>query len=232
MIDRTEILRQLDSEAEAYVFPMLDNGYSFHGDQKMTIFRDEKRWAILIEVLDYFNREQGLDGISSTSAIFGNCLIGWGDRFKYFASDNDAPAFLYEEGTGIEYLNDEAKSINIRNTVVPIIFDKEHYKLKGIEFEYEDKITPWEFMRGLIPEYSHLFWLTREEISDKIPKDLPVFMTLHNWHHPDLAIEEKPSDKETFQQLADAILTGDVSLYNPTEMVNTHWSNWPEGGRC
>jgi hypothetical protein len=51
MIDRQEILQQLDTEAESYVFPMLDNGYYYHGDQKLTIFRDEKRWAILLEVL-------------------------------------------------------------------------------------------------------------------------------------------------------------------------------------
>jgi hypothetical protein len=89
---------------------------------------------------------------------------------------------------------------------------------------------PWEFMRGLIPEYSYLFWLTAEEISKKIPSDLPVFMTLDNWHHPDLVKDEYPSDTETFQQLADVLVTGDKNLYNTNEINNTHWINWPTGG--
>ena len=85
-------------------------------------------------------------------------------------------------------------------------------------------------MRGLIPEHSHLFWLTREEISKKIPIDLPTFMILDNWHHPDLVVGEMPSDTETFRQLANVILNGDKNLYNTSEVNNTHWSKLPEGG--
>jgi hypothetical protein len=85
-------------------------------------------------------------------------------------------------------------------------------------------------MRGLIPEYSNLFWLRGKEISKKIPTDLPVFMTLDNWHHPDLVVDERPSDTQTFQQLADVILTGDKRLYSTSETINTHWTNWPDGG--
>jgi hypothetical protein len=57
-------------------------------------------------------------------------------------------------------------------------------------------------------------------------------MTLSNWHHPDLVMSEKPSQTETFQQIADVILTGDKTLYNTKELTNTHWINWPEGGSC
>ncbi|THU32547.1 hypothetical protein FAM09_27550 [Niastella caeni] len=54
--------------------------------------------------------------------------------------------------------------------------------------------------------------MTRQEIATKIPLDLPEFMTLTNWHHPDLAADEKPSDTETFQQLADVIVTGNKTF--------------------
>jgi hypothetical protein len=92
------------------------------------------------------------------------------------------------------------------------------------------KASPWEFLRGLIPERSNLFWLTRQEIASKIPLDLPKFMTLTNWHNPDLAADEKPSETEMFQQLADVIVTGNKTLYNTKEINNTHWINWPRGG--
>ncbi len=232
MIDKKEILHQLDTEAESYVFPMLDNGYYYHGDQKLTIFRDEKRWAILLEVLAYNNHENNIDGITTISNFFGNCLTGWNDNdnFKFFASDNGVDTFLYDETNYIPYLNNLATSIKIRETIVINTFDKEYYLSKGIELEFENKITPWEFLRGLIPEQSNLFWLTRQEISNKIPLDLPEFMTIKDWHHPNLVMGEKPSETETFQQLADVIVAGDKNLYNTTEIKNTHWKNWPDGG--
>jgi hypothetical protein len=130
----------------------------------------------------------------------------------------------------VPYLNEKATNIKVRDKLIPIQFDKDYYLKKGIELEFENKITPWEFLRGLIPEQSNLFWLTRKEISKKIPLNLPEFMTLTNWHHPNLALDEKPSEMETFQQLADVIVTGDKTLYNTKETSNTHWSNWPEGG--
>lgn len=232
MIDRKEILLQLDTEAENYVFPMLDNGYYYHGDQKLTILRDEKRWAILLEVLQYNNHKNNIDGITTIANVFGNCLTGLNDNdnFNFFASDNDVETFLYDEINYIPYLNDKATSIKVRDTLISIQFDKEYYLGKGIELEFQNRITPWEFLRGLIPEQSNLFWLTRQEISNKIPLDLPEFMTLTNWHHPDLAAGEKPSEVETFKQLADVIVTGDKMLYNTKEINNTHWINWPEGG--
>lgn len=234
MIDREDILHQLDTEAESYVFPMLDNGYYYHGDQKLTIFRDQNRWAILLEVLNFNNHENNINGITTIASVFGNCLTSFNDNdnFKYFASNNGIETFLYDEVNHIPYLNNKAISIKVRDTILPIQFSKEHYQKKGIEFEFEDKITPWEFLRGLIPEHSDLFWHTRQEISSKIPIDLPEFMTLTNWHHPDLVMSEKPSETETFQQLADVIITGNKDLYKKTELINTHWSNWPEGGSC
>jgi hypothetical protein len=40
-----------------------------------------------------------------------------------------------------------------------------------------------------------------------------------------------PRDSECFQQLARVLATGDVGRYLPTVKPNTHWRNWPEGGR-
>jgi hypothetical protein len=185
-----------------------------------------------LEVLAFNNHESGLEGITTIANVFGNCLLGWNDNdnFNYFASDNVVETFLDDDTIYLPYLNPKAKSILVRGQEIPIISDRHHYKLKGIEFENEDKITPWEFLRGLIPEYSNLFWVTREEISAKIPRDLPIFMTLDSWHHPDIVMGEKPSETETFQQLADTIMTGNKQLYNTTETSNTHWTNWLEGG--
>ena len=232
MINSDEILRLLDSATEGFEFPMLDNGYYYHGDQKLSIYRNEKDWAILIEILAYNNHNDGIDGIRTIAHVFGNCKGCFNDNnnFHSFASDNGIRTFLYDEIDYVPYLNSDAKSIRIKEAKLKIILDRQYYTEKNIELEFTNKITAWEFMRGLIPEHSNLFWLTRKEISDKIPLELPLFMTLDNWYHPDIANMEKPSETETFQQLAKVIVTGDKSFYNTKEKSNTHWSNWPNGG--
>ena len=42
--------------------------------------------------------------------------------------------------------------------------------------------------------------------------------------------DNRPSSYETWQQLAKVIVTGDVSLYQPTLQPNSHWSHWPDAG--
>jgi len=232
--DVQDILKQLDEEAESFAFPMLDNGYYYHGDQKLTIYRDSKRWAMSIETLAFNNHELDISGITTHIAVFGNCILtsrlNDNDNFFSFAGNEEIPAFLEDENTFISYLNPAATSIRVKDQPVPVIHDRQHYYSKGIILEYPNKIINYEFMRGLIPEHSALFWVTREEIASKIPIELPVIKTIMEWNHPDLAMREKPSENETFQQLASVISTGDITSYKPSKEANTHWRNWPEGG--
>ena len=92
-----EIFRQFDQEAESFTFAMLDNGYYYHGDQKLTIYRDVNRWAMSIEALTYNNHEQTIDGITTHVAVFGNCILtkafNDNDNFFFFAEDNGVPTF-------------------------------------------------------------------------------------------------------------------------------------------
>ena len=46
-----EILKQLDQCANNFTFPMLDNGYIYTVTSKISTYRDEKRWVIIIEVV-------------------------------------------------------------------------------------------------------------------------------------------------------------------------------------
>jgi hypothetical protein len=57
-------------------------------------------------------------------------------------------------------------------------------------------------------------------------------LQLEEWTHPNVVDEdERPSGSKTFQQLAKVLATGEVKHYRPKEKPNTHWRNWPEGGR-
>lgn len=66
-----EILRVLDSAAAAYEFPILDNGYTYLVDVRLSAYGDEARWAILIEIMGVMARAQGFDNFIYA---FGNCL--------------------------------------------------------------------------------------------------------------------------------------------------------------
>lgn len=51
-----------------------------------------------------------------------------------------------------------------------------------------------------------------------------------NQYNQDEWEKNRPGIYETWQQIADVIATGDVSLYRPTLKPNSHWSNWPGAG--
>ena len=55
-MDPESILDQLDECAAEYTFPMLDNGYTYHVDQRLTIYRDSTRWLMIIDILNVNNR--------------------------------------------------------------------------------------------------------------------------------------------------------------------------------
>jgi hypothetical protein len=65
MFKSIEILKQLDKCAKEFTFPMLDNGYVYPAGTKLTAYRDEKHWVIIIEVIGFSYRGGGHNGISA-----------------------------------------------------------------------------------------------------------------------------------------------------------------------
>lgn len=104
------------------------------------------------------------------------------------------------------------------------------YEKAGITLEEEDQINAFEFLRLLDHLYHDQLVATEEEIRARIPQDLPKIMELEEWAHPDVITGTLPGSHETFIQIAKVLETGDLSHYSPTLKVNTHWSNWPDGG--
>lgn len=113
------ILTQFNQEAERYTFPMLDNSYYYHGDQKLTVYRDAERWAMSIEVLAFNNHEQRIYGITTHAAVFGNCILtkklNDNDNFFILAEDNAVDTLLEDNETYISYLNPSAENIKVRD---------------------------------------------------------------------------------------------------------------------
>ncbi|HET9225488.1 MAG TPA: hypothetical protein VFR31_02390 [Thermoanaerobaculia bacterium] len=226
-----DILDQLDDCADAFTFPILDNAYVYPADTRMTLFRDETRWAMLIEVLGFNSHMGGTGGIDNALYCFGNCLrrppgISPEDTLRPVSDGGSGPLF---EADGI-LLRRRATDLLIRSCQVPVPRDPEHYRKRKIDLEIPPDIQAFELLRGLLPEHRGLLLATEEEIRARIPEDLPQILQLDEWYHPDISDGDSPSSSSTFQALAKVLVTGDTTVYRPRRKPNTHWSKWPEGG--
>src|SRR5687767_13783614 len=70
-----EILAQLDACASEFTFPVLDNGYVYLVDTRMSIFRSDADWLMIIEVLGVNNeRTAGFDSFNNCLHLYGSSL--------------------------------------------------------------------------------------------------------------------------------------------------------------
>lgn len=227
-----EILEQLDSASKQFSFPMLDNGYVYPVTTRLSSWRNDSLWRIVIEVIGFNYRGGGHSGIENCLYIFGNKLDHKPglDNANFLSLTADGPEGNAFDQQTESYLNPAVGSMLVRGNPISYSHDPAYYAARGIKLEEPGKIRIWEMMRGLMPEHRHQFLATEEDLKQRIPSGLPLFIRLDDWNHPDLANQEKPGKNETFIMLADALETGDKKIFKPTQKPNTHWSNWPEGG--
>jgi hypothetical protein len=120
--------------------------------------------------------------------------------------------------------------VSVRRKPIPLPQVSE-YKRRGIELEKKPRVQVFELCRYLADVVRERVLATPRERRASVRPDMKQILRLEEWHHPDLANDERPSDSETFRQLAEVLATGDAGRYRPTRAPNTHWRNWPEGGR-
>lgn len=227
-----EILKQLDTCARDFTFPMLDNGYVYFGDTRLSAYQDVNRWALIIEVLGYSVRAGNHDGLNNCLHCFGNCLKrspGTANEDFLSVTDDGLESPTFDDVYGW-YIRKEARTIRIRGIDVPLKLNPQQLAEKGIELVEEPEITGADLMRSLLPEYREQLLATEEELRARIPSDLPLILRLDEWHHPDLAADELPSESKTFQMIAEVLVTGEAFRYRISEKPNTHWKNWLESG--
>jgi hypothetical protein len=224
------ILAQLDACAQKFEFPMLDNGYVYLADVRLHLYRDDRRWAMVIEVLGANARATSHSGIDNCLHLFGNCLSvepGTCDEgFLFPMSDGDDGPTFDDRQT----VRRDAKTFRIRGEVVEIPARSVLRSSSGELVWRGTALKLHQFLRALVPDFRDRLLATEDELRRFVPADLPKIMRLDEWEHPDLCENEQPSESETFQMLAEVLETGDVARYRPTLESNTHWRNWPQGG--
>lgn len=216
-MNEADVLRVLDHCARDYTFPMLDNGYFYLAATRLSVHHSPTAWAIVTEVFGYSPRSGLPDLWVST---FGSRRD---EESTVFAPIADGP---WIDG---EHIALDADEVMLRGRPVAIP-DAGSYGRHGITLETPSRVAIWEFCRYLAAVEREQVLATPQERRTLLPPDLIELLLLDEWHHPDLAKDELPSDIETFRQLATVAVTGNVYAYRPTKPPNTHWSNWPDGG--
>ncbi|HVD97413.1 MAG TPA: hypothetical protein VNB90_04350 [Cytophagaceae bacterium] len=249
MYKQSDILKQLESAGnpDPYkFFPMLEND-NYLSSNRINLFADETRWAIVFEIVSY-STQAGC--IVEELIYFGNCLtnLDKAGLYNQYTCNAKYPygIVLIEDleaiQTGFELVSPDAKTIKIRNQVLPIEHDVNKYEAKGIPInDYENPEGLIDFAaltRYLNEEYPEPFRATDKELYTCLPDGLPKLMAIDKWHYryyyvssdyPTPEPGTRPSEYETFQLIADILVSKDVSLWKPTLEPNNDWRNWQNG---
>lgn len=243
MWTQAEILQVLDDCCESFTFPMLDNGYVYLAATRMSLHRSADDWAVVIEVFG-FSPRSGLPDVHVHT--FGSRLhnrskpsdyVSKGAYEKYIrANPHNESRFFYPIDEGpwqdtetFELVSPEASEITVRGRVItmPSLAD---FQARGIDLEEAPRIQIFELCRLLAAIHRADVLATPEERRVSVPPDVKEIMVLDEWNHPNVVEDERPSTSETFQQIADVLVSNALDKYRPSASPNTHWSHWPDGG--
>jgi hypothetical protein len=239
-----EILAILDRGAEDGVFPMLDNPYVYLAATRLTLYRSQTDWALAFEVFG-FSPRAGLPDLSIWT--FASRLRDRNPPEKYRSLDayqsyleqhpNDESRFFHPVEPSD--WQDPANDALVAECATALMVRGETVRLPTIAELAQRGVLPSRPPRILVREACRFLAETRREqvlgteIERRVsvPSELDEFLRLDAWTHPDLAAGERPSEIESFRQIADVLVSGNPTSYRSTTEPNTHWSNWPDSGR-
>ena len=240
-----EILSELDRCCDAFTFPMLDNGYFYLAATRLSLYRSPTDWALVIEVFGFSPRAGLPDTHIYTFAsrlhdrdpaqnyvtreAYENYLMH--NPHNEFRSIHPVERGAWQDNEICELLANDAKEIVVRSASIPLpkLADYTRY---GIHLEDPPRIQVFEACRYLADVARDAVLANAAERRVSVLPEMTQILQLEEWHHPNVVDDnDRPSGSEAFQQLASVLVTGDMTLYQPTLPPNTHWRNWPDGGR-
>jgi hypothetical protein len=240
-----EILSVLDRCCDAFTFPMLDNGYIYLAATRLSLYRSNLDWAMVIEVFGFSPRAGLPDTCIQTFASRlhdRNPPENYVNRQAYeryladYPNNESRSIFPVREGPwqnaeNGEFVAEGAREVLVRERAIPVPSGGE-YARHGIELEQPPRAQVFELCRFLAEISREHVLATPEERRVSVLPEMDQVLQLEEWHHPNVVDkDDRPSGSETYQQLACVLATGDVKLYQPSRPSNTHWRNWPDGGR-
>jgi hypothetical protein len=132
------------------------------------------------------------------------------------------PQFIDTGELDIDYRSDDTEAvrgITVRGTPVP---------LASLTYSEPPDPNNLAFLTAVAivenPKLREVLFATREELQPFFTHGMPPrILTLNEWNH---FRDERPSETDTFQMLAQVIARNDVKLYRPRSRPNTRWDHW------
>lgn len=238
------VLAVLDKCCDEFTFPMLDNGYVYLAAARLTAYCSSGDWALVIEVFGFSPRAGSPDVQVYTFASrlhdrrSAQHYVDEEAHQRYLRNNpnNELRFFqVFEDDTwqnaeNLELVEDGIDSIVLRGEVVTLP-STESYESMGIDLEEPPRVHVFELCRSLASSHRDQVLATSAERRASVPPELTEVMRLDEWQHPDVVAGERPSVVQCFREIAKVLVTGDASHYGGSYKPNTHWENWPEGGR-
>lgn len=204
------ILARLDELADAFEFPGFNNVHYTSVDSRLRAYRGQQSWAMLIEELVDW---PGAGGIMCT--VFGAGsgltvpagLLPWVDRPMIEPPDLG------------EALPDRVRVRDVETAIDPAAIER---------VAVEHAISPTTALLITLREtHRDALFHTEDELAGFLHPDQELVLRLEEWRHPDVYGGPKPSEEETFSQIADVLETGDRARYRPTLPPNSRdWLSW------
>ena len=257
----TEILDQLDlafNGTPSQYFPTgrpqdikynffldLEHGYCETAGNKIHLYADSTRWAIVFEKSGYQNR-----GSSAEIELnyIGNCINYPIDEYpdrNYIT--NTSNVILIEnteferiknkEGKDLEtfeLIEPNLKEVKIRDSMFAFNNNYKDYEKVGIkvrEYDNPNKLISFgDLVRYLNETNPPIVSANKSDIRQHIPADLPKLITINEFHyHSAYDKSVPPSMQETYKLIARVLITRDTMNWKPTQKSNNHWTNWKSG---
>jgi hypothetical protein len=232
MILASDVLQQLDEYDDRPMgFPHFGTFYPV--DVRLSVYRSDQSWGIIIETLVFDDGPTRHDCIRSLAFCYGSDLPeAPGVRYRQARLTDDGPSGPLFDPADIlgHVISPSATDMRVRETIIPVTTDSTAYAQAGIKLRDPPRILGFELLRLVLPRYRRLFFSREGELTDWLGCRMTLFLRLDEWRHPDNEREEKPHDSESFQMIAEVIAANNPNLYCPTERPNTHWKDWPNAG--
>jgi hypothetical protein len=251
-----DILDYLEAtDQETYHFTIdFEHPYFHTAGSRLTLYADDKRWAIVFEKSGYSN--SGYRGEIELT-YFGNCLKDLQSQGspEGFTSNMDGVVVIDEEELQkMENDTDDLAArptaqLKVRDTLLTIERNRSVYERMGfVDTANENAQNLIDFpslIRYLDEKHPSLFRATDKELRKHLPDDLPRLMVIDQWHHEPYenykhmtspadytyqTFGTKPGDNETYKMLADILVSRDTTKWKPTLKPNNNWRNWPHAG--
>jgi hypothetical protein len=239
---KEEILSNLDSLHPYKSIPAFDLETQTFVVARAHLYADHERWAIVLEEV-----KPGPGGDIRTYS-FGNCLMNqekegmyrqYLSNISFYRLISEAEFKRIVTGKYHSLISKKVSNVKVRDQVVSMEHDLKIYRKKRIPIidylnpkKHIDYIAMLRLFEG---EHPCLLSATEEELRSLLPSNLPKLMKIDRWHFKDFYIfptikedvneeyGDKPSSYETFQLIAEILVTNDTSRWKPTLISNNHW---------